>query len=864
MKSNQPLIGEVPCMKRQFFILCLVGILFGWIGETGAPLATADARAVRIVSPSNASGMETLAAKEIRRYLYQRTGVLAEIVSDFPGKINADIIVVAQKDRSLAGDLGDGLAAQQYRVKTVKHGSKKLILIVGGDDAGTLYGAYRFAEGIGVRFYLDGDLIPDERAPLQLPDLNETGKPLFETRGVQPFHDFPEGPDWWNEEEYKAIISQLPKLRMNFIGLHTYPEERPYAEPTVWIGLERDSLPNGDVRFSYPSSYLNTVRGERWGYIAKKTSDYTFGAADLFEFDAYGPDVMGDSMPLPKTMEQCNAVFDRTGRLLREAFEHAHRLAVKTCVGMETPLVIPQKVQERVRALGMNPSDPATIRKLYEGTFKRISAAYPLDYFWFWTPEGWTWEKVKPEQIEATKNDLTIAMLAAQNAGVSFTLATCGWVLGPESDRSLFDRLLPKTMPMSCINRQVGKSPVEPSFQEIQGRPLWAIPWLEDDPALLQPQLWVGRMRADAVDALKYGCTGLLGIHWRTRILGPNVSALAAAAWEQQDWGQAAAAAKAKIENATGETAKPRHLESYDFYLDWARHSFGDNAAGTVAKVFAALDGKFPCPVDWVDGPGGLKPDSRPWKDVQKDFAFLRELESISSLIEGKGNQARFDYWLRNFQFLKYLAETNCIWGEMNQIIEDKVKNEPDQSVKTKLIRENILPIANRMLDAYSNAYRTLLPTISNTGELGTICNLEQHVKDLLITRIEKQLSEWAKESVSLRAPTCQDYDGPARLIVPTLRSSVAPGEPFALKVILLDQFAPRDATLYWREMGKGAFQRIPLVHLRRGVYKVEFPSKATTIDCIEYYVKVRSGSGETLYFPATAPSLNQTVVVAP
>ena len=40
-------------------------------------------------------------------------------------------------------------------------------------------------------------------------------------------------------------------------------------------------------------------------------------------------------------------------------------------------------------------------------------------------------------------------------------------------------------------------------------------------------------MRRDAADALRYGCDGLLGIHWRTRILSANVLALAQAAWDQ-------------------------------------------------------------------------------------------------------------------------------------------------------------------------------------------------------------------------------------------------------------------------------------------------------------------------------------------
>jgi hypothetical protein len=46
-------------------------------------------------------------------------------------------------------------------------------------------------------------------------------------------------------------------------------------------------------------------------------------------------------------------------------------------------------------------------------------------------------------------------------------------------------------------------------------------------------QPWVGRMRYDAVDALRLGCTGLTGIHWRTRILAPNIAALAQAGWDQ-------------------------------------------------------------------------------------------------------------------------------------------------------------------------------------------------------------------------------------------------------------------------------------------------------------------------------------------
>ncbi|MHC4691750.1 MAG: alpha-glucuronidase family glycosyl hydrolase, partial [Planctomycetota bacterium] len=154
-----------------------------------------------IVYSSQASGIERLAAKEIRRYLYLRAGKLLPIVryrrnSD----LKTGLIIVGRKDREVIKRIQDkytGLASsitalkpQQYQIKTLKSTNKPIVLICGGDEFGTLYGAYRFIEHFGVRFYLHGDVVPDKKISLKMPDLDEQGKPLFELRGIQPFHDF--------------------------------------------------------------------------------------------------------------------------------------------------------------------------------------------------------------------------------------------------------------------------------------------------------------------------------------------------------------------------------------------------------------------------------------------------------------------------------------------------------------------------------------------------------------------------------------------------------------------------------------------------------------------------------------------------
>jgi hypothetical protein len=997
-------------MFKQFIFLLTALFVFSIVLRAEDPARSVNREEklpVRVYCPADSSPLELLAAREVQRYLYLRSGTLPSIERLSNSiSITKNAIIIARKDRTiwdsaeldpmLRNDI-HALVSQQYRLQTLSTGTGRRVVIAGGDDTATLYAAYAFSEKLGVRFYLHGDVVPDRSvSPLRdLPFVNETGRPLFELRGIQPFHDFPEGPDWWNTDDYLAIIAQLPKLRMNFIGLHTYPEGGPNAEPTVWIGLPGDLDEKGKVKFSYPSSYQNTAR-TNWGYSSRKTSEFNGGGSQLFERDAFGGNVMVGLCPEPATPEGSNELFERTGNMLRRSFGYAHQLGIKTCVGTETPLTIPQILQEHLKALNKNPSNPEVVQELYKGVFQRIMKTYPLDYYWFWTPETWTWEGTRPDQIKATTNDLMQAMAAANKVNASFTLATCGWVLGPPGDRSLFNHFLPREMPMSCINREVGKTPVEPGFARVQGRPKWAIPWLEDDPALTSPQLWVGRMRQDAVDSLDYGCSGLLGIHWRTRSLSPNVSALAKAAWEQNSWRAQAGPTSGWIggkdakfpDNTIAETSEqpiyqtvrygmsalrlaapngsckvtlkfcephfdaagkrvfgvkiqgktvldrfdifalagknkaidftypevpitngileitfeqqvespsiaavviegagfsrkincggpawkdyaadlpelPRHQPAGDFYLDWASQEFGPEAGILAARIFSKIDGNLPRPSDWVDGPGNLKADTRPWNEVSKEYAFVGEFEALRFKVRGPGNKDRYEYWLNFFQYMRAMARANCDWGLFNKAM-DTVRAEPDSAAKILAARANALPARGQMIASLQEVYAHLLAYISNPGELGTLANFEQHVFVKMLKEPGEELSKILDAPLPADAQMSSLYHGPARVIVPTVRGSVGLGEPLRLKVLVLAEKAPQLAVIRWRPMGLGTFSTLPLQHAARGVFTVQWPAFPAGLSGIEYYVEVKPAMGKTVRFPATAPQMNQTVVIHP
>ncbi|MHC4123466.1 MAG: alpha-glucuronidase family glycosyl hydrolase, partial [Planctomycetota bacterium] len=240
---------------RALKIICLCFLPFLVLSagcQNAADKGVASGSSVTIMYSPKASVQERLAVKEIRRYVYLRSGELLKMASAVTLPKEGDVIVIANNERelidSLRGTLTESIGPSEYIIRTVTRDGRKVLVIAGGDSIGTLYGAYEFIEHLGIRFYLHGDTIPDKKIAFNIPDLEEVGKPLFKLRGIQPFHDFPEGPDWWNVDDYKAVISQLPKLRMNFIGLHCYPEGGAGPEPTVWIGLAKDIADDGKVK----------------------------------------------------------------------------------------------------------------------------------------------------------------------------------------------------------------------------------------------------------------------------------------------------------------------------------------------------------------------------------------------------------------------------------------------------------------------------------------------------------------------------------------------------------------------------------------------------------------------------------------
>ena len=82
--------------------------------------------------------------------------------------------------------------------------------------------------------------------------------------------------------------------------------------------------------------------------------------------------------------------------------------------------------------------------------------------------------------------------------------------------------------------------------------------------------------------------------------------------------------------------AEANPADTRDFYTDWAAHEFGPEAGPAAAAIFQKMDGVLPKPCTWVDGPGGIQPDRRPWEQVRKEYAFVDEFAALGSRVKAR------------------------------------------------------------------------------------------------------------------------------------------------------------------------------------------------------------------------------------
>jgi hypothetical protein len=640
----------------------------------------------------------------------------------------------------------------------------------------------------------------------------------------------------------------MAKLRLNFIGFHTYPSWNPAAGPeaNVWIGLPEDVDEQGNVRFGYEAGVVTTRKG--WAVTPYPTSQYASGAGLLFEGDDYGPDFMLDCLEWPKTAEAGAAMFNRYGELQREAFRQARRLGIKTCVGTELPLGVPKALAARLEARGMKPEDPAVVRRLYEGTFLRLMRKTPVDYYWLWTPEIWLgrepgcsgWEMTSRANVE---RDLGLVEAAAAAVKAPFGFATCGWRLGTRDDALWMDKHAPKGWVASSINTSLGRDPVEKAYGAMPNRPKWAIGWAEDDDTAgahcctcWDLQLWAERMFLNSAEAARYGCEGMMAIHWRTAAIAPNISALAQAGWDFDAAGSGGA----------------RGIDA--FWAEWGRSMFGGDAGAEAGRALQKFDGGHLGINALIRGGTGTTDPQ-----IAKLFAPLRTMEGLRSGIQGAGNLKRFDYWLNLVRASRLRVRTWVLADRLAAKMKE-VNGIQEAARKSSLARKEALPIRLDLARSYEDMIAAFVSCARTPGELGTISSIESGSRQRIVAAHDEALAKILGEPLPSEAAIATAYRGVPRIFVSAKLTQMNVGQSQEIRAFVLSRARCTGMKLRWRSLGDGRFKEVAAAHRSRQAYRVALPAQSR--GAVEYYLEATLEDGQKLLWPAGAPASNQSVVV--
>lgn len=543
-------------------------------------------------------------------------------------------------------------------------------------------------------------------------------EPAFAIRGTLPWHNFLSGPSAWNESDYRAYLDDLAAKGLNFVAFHCYTggEERyaPYVEPLIRVKY-RDVLPEAG---------FDTSLTARWGYRPLGVRDFAYGTERLFNLPK-GAQAFGADCAV--TADSNEDRYRQAQTLMRKVIGMAHERGIQVAMGFEFGIHPPELasiVPPESRLAGAmvpDPTHPANIGIL-QATVEDILTAYPgIDWIWLWLHEhshfvaapelsGWFGdfyqrEKANFSDVPGEHDVFTGVWALAQIRQVHAYLARRspktrlvigGWG-GLLPVLPGLDRALPTDIVFSCLS----DSPV--LAEVAKHRPTWAVPWLEYDGWLWHLQLQAAAVSKQVGAAHAAKLSGVVGIHWRTEEIRPNLEALAITA---NDPGHAPAA----------EELYRRHCAT----------RYGPASVDELATLLLRFENekKLGC----LDSPEFYPYTPTWWGRVAPALATqLKDAITVVERIKGKTpaaeHRANLDWLADNFRFTLLLDEVGRKLEPAYALQERQLRSEVSAGELPQQVAAARRELAKAPVE---ELFRTFARRVRSRGELGELSALNQ------------------------------------------------------------------------------------------------------------------------------------------
>jgi len=766
-------------------------------------LRWAEISEVWVLTPRRGEASLELAASELCRGLRRLNPGLVPRRANLPGPdtTRGQLRFVLLT----AGGEGEG-----YEIR-LRDGERWEVTVDGQGKAGVLYGVLELLERQGAFFGLDGDLYPlDLSEGLDLPDVRSPwrGTPRFAVRGLMPWPDFLNCVTVFNDEDWRSYLEAMVRMRFNTLGIHVYGQANKWAESFL-------TFEYGGVGYT---AYTDTTATDRWGYLPQRTSRYGMGASQYYDEEVFGSDATRHARGPWEAAEMARDLW-------RRAFAYAERLGIRTGVGFE-PYQLPDEILRATppevrrdlhlqlpwghQALSYVDPESRTARRILEARLDALLESYPaISYVWMWEDESMSWASHQGH-VPLSATPFLQAHDYLRRHAPDKRLVICGWG-GVVRHFDAFHRLMPEDVIFAALNDQLGWDPVHEAFARLGDRERWAIPWLEDDASMWLPQLHVGRLRRDVELAGAYGCQGLLGLHWRHRIIDPNANYLARSCW--------------------GSPPEPeRH------YILYACTQAHGERARKLGQILLSADREHRLLSTWTgvvgeDGhhvtrePAGdyseaFRPDSMdeiPSELLDSQAEVCRLVSELLSEASGPVERERLGYWEAHLRFLDRYARALRVARELQGIIRshaDRPETVSRQGLERwrqllRLVREAVLPFQR---------------ALATRHDLGTLASIQNKLVRIACWRLGESLREVLGDlppDVERCRDDClaPDPDLEAQLVVPTRPTRASPGEVVKVSAIAAGTREPVEVRLRWRRVGEESWCEQRLHHVSRRTF---------------------------------------------
>jgi len=735
------------------------------------------------------------------------------------------------------------------------------IRLSGATPQAVLFAVFDFLERQGVFFGLDGEVYPLEPAKaFNLPPSGQSWKaqPRFRARGLVPWPDFLNCITAFNREELRAYLEAMLRMRFNTLGIHVYSGKNQWAES--FLTTEYGGV--GAIAFT------DTSATYRWGYLPERTSRYGMGAADFYDGEVFGSEATTRARNTWEAQELAQ-------QLWAEAFRYAQQLGIRTGVGFE-PYQIADEIfratPPQARYVPKDPKlpgprlDPDSVaaRDILESRLANLLETYPtVDYVWLWEDEEMSWASQK-SNIPLSVTPFKQAYDFLRRHAPEKRMVISGWG-GVVRHFAAFHKALPEDIIFTSLSDNLGWDPVSEEYSKLEGRERWPIPWLEDDPAMWLPQFHVHRFESDMDLAEKYGCQGLLGIHWRHRIMDANAGYQARYSWDKtlppaeyfQKFSLALVRRPAaeKLAPLLDETDRDRKLLcSFTGEIKDGHHQIHEYS-GDYNEAFQYWNGYEP--------PAEVKASQA---EVARALRGL--LETTTSPVE----RERLNYLARHVEFLVPYAESWSVAYQLHQVLtaaELKKLGGKNEEAKEKVRAEGI-PLWLKLAPLVREAILDFQEIVSTHNDLGTLASIHNKYERIALFRLRASMKEFLGELPpevekvyeEVRRP---DPNAAPRVFIPTRPTFLRAGERVRIFAVVPSGGEIRGATLFSRPAGAKAWTPTSMKLAGRRTYVAELEAKDVAASLMDYYVTADvagAANPASLTAPLEAPNRFYTVTL--